>query len=79
MKFRIKTEGHNIDVFTIEQALSKIDPAAMIDIDRASSSLRVSTCLNDVELLNLITSAGFPIPSENLQGIPSDCCGGCSG
>lgn len=79
MKFNIKTDGHAIDVYVIEQALIQADPAAVIDIDRTSSSLRVSTCLDDVELMSLIANAGFPIPAANLQGVPSDCCGGCSG
>jgi len=79
MKFKISTHGFAIDVSVIEQALKQVDPAAMIDLEKTSSSLRVSTCLDDAELLNLISTAGYPIPSKNLQGIPSDCCGGCSG
>ena len=79
MKFNIKTNGQAIDVFVIEQALIQADPAAVIDIDRTTSQLRVSTCLDDTALLGLIADAGFPIPAANLQGVPSDCCGGCSG
>lgn len=79
MKFNIKTHGHAIDVSVIEQALIQADPAAMIDLDQATSSLRVSSCLDDAELLSLMTNAGFPIPSANFEGVPSECCGGCGG
>lgn len=79
MKFNIKTHGHAIDVSVIEQALIKADPAAMIDLDKATSLLRVSSCLDDAELLSLMTDAGFPIPSANIEGVPSECCGGCGG
>lgn len=79
MKFNIKTHGHAIDVSVIEQALIKADPAAMIDLDKATSLLRVSSCLDDAELLSLMTDAGFPIPSTNIEGVPSECCGGCGG
>ena len=79
MKFNIKTDGHAIDVSVIEQALIQADPAAVIDLDKATSSLRVSTCLDDAELLSLMTDAGFPIPSANIEGVPSECCGGCGG
>lgn len=79
MKFNIKTNGRAIDVFVIEQALIQIDPAAIIDIDRTNASLRVSTCLDDTELSNLITEVGFPISRSDVQGVPSECCGGCSG
>ena len=79
MKFNIKTHGHAIDVSVIEQALIKADPAAMIDLDKTTSLLRVSSCLDDAELLSLMTDAGFPIPSANIEGVPSECCGGCGG
>ena len=79
MKFNIKTHGHAIDLCVIEQALIKADPAAMIDLDKSTALLRVSSCLDDAELLSLITDAGFPIPSANFEGVPSDCCGGGGG
>lgn len=79
MKFKIRTDGLVIDILAVQKALVDIDPAAMIDFDKTTHSVRVSTCLDDAELLKLIRHTGFPIPAENLQGLPSDCCGGCSG
>lgn len=79
MKFNINTNGQAIDVFVIEQALIQIDPSAIIDIDRTNASLRVSTCLDDAELSSLITQVGFPVSKSDVQGVPSECCGGCSG
>ncbi len=78
MKFNINTNGQAIDVFVIEQALIQIDPSAIIDIDRTNASLRVSTCLDDAELSSLITQVGFPVSKSDVQGVPSECCGGCS-
>ena len=79
MKFNIKTNGKAVDVFVSEQALTKIDPSALIDIDRTNASLRVSTCLDDSELSSLMTEAGFPVSTSDVHGIPSECCGGCGG
>ena len=79
MKFNIKTNGKVVDVFAIEQALIKIDPSALIDIDRTNASLRVSTCLDDSELSSLMTEAGYPVSTLDVQGVPSECCGGCGG
>jgi len=79
MKFIIRTNGMTIDFPTIEQALFDADPAASIDIDKSDASLRVSSCLNDTQLLELMTSAGFQVPANNLEGISSECCGGCGG
>jgi len=77
--FNIKTNGQAMDVSLIEQALFKIDPSAIIDMDRANASLRVSTCLDDTELSTLMTEAGFPVTRSDVQGVPSECCGGCGG
>lgn len=79
MKFNIKTKGQAMDVSVIEQALFKIDPSAVIDMDNANASLRVSTCLDDSELSSLMTEAGFPVSTSDVQGVPSECCGGCGG
>ena len=79
MKFIIRTNGMTIDFPLIEQALFDADPAAIIDIDKTDLSLRVSSCLNDTELLALMTSSGFPVPAKNVEGVPSECCGGCGG
>mgnify|MGYP001421976890 CR=1 FL=1 len=79
MKFNIKTKGQAMDVSVIEQALFKIDPSAVIDMDNANASLRVSTCLDDTELSSLMTEAGFPVSTSDVQGVPSECCGGCGG
>lgn len=79
MKFNIKTHGHAIDLCVIEQALIKADPAAMIDLHKSTALLRVSSGLDDSQLLSLITDAGFPIAATNFEGVPSDCCGGCGG
>lgn len=79
MKFNIRTNGRAVDVAAVEQALQEADPAAMIDLDGATASLRISTYLEGGELLGLMSGAGFTIPSADLELLPSDCCGGCGG
>lgn len=64
MKFKINTNGNPINVLEAEQALVLIDAAAIIDIDREDSSLRISTCLDDTKLASVITKAGFPISKQ---------------
>ncbi|MEO6173415.1 MAG: hypothetical protein ABIP02_09895 [Arenimonas sp.] len=79
MKFTIQTNGVAMDVSAIELALTEADPAAMIDLDKANSSLRISSCLDDTELMTLMKDAGFPVASSDVRGVPSECCGGCGG
>lgn len=79
MKFNIRTHGQPIDLAPVEQALLAADPAAMIDLDGLNNVLRVSTYLDGAGLQSLITDAGFSVPQGDVELVPSDCCGGCSG
>lgn len=79
MKYNIDIHEHAIEISVIEHALLQADPAAMLDLDKATLLIRVSTCLGDDELVSLVTEAGFPISSADVRGVPSECCGGCGG
>lgn len=79
MKFNIPTRGNTVDLDAVEQALLHADPAALVDLDATSTVLRVSTCLDGSELHKLVSIAGFPVAVSDVQQLPSECCGGCSG
>lgn len=79
MKFNIHTHGRPVDLASVEQALLSADPAGMIDLDGLNNVLRVSTYLDGAGLQSLITDAGFSVPQGDVELVPSDCCGGCSG
>lgn len=79
MKFTIQTNGAAMDVSAIERALIDADPAAIIDLDQINTSLRISSCLDEAELMTLMKAVGFPVASSDVIGVPSECCGGCGG
>jgi len=79
MKFNIRTNGRPVDLVSVEQALFAADPAAMIDLDGLNNVLRVSTYLDGAGLQSLVTDAGFAVPLGDVEQLPSECCGGCSG
>ena len=79
MKFNISTHGGPVDLDAVEQALLHADPAAVVDLDGTSTLLRVSTCLDGNELQKLVSVAGVPVALADVQQLPSECCGGCSG
>lgn len=79
MQFTIMTRGQSVDVIAVENALYEADPAAVVDLERASGKLRVSTSLGDGELLSLINQSGISVASSDLERLPADCCGGCGG
>ena len=62
----------------IEGALLDADPAAVFDIDPAAG-LRIATSLGVDELRALMQALGCEVSREQIEVLPSICCGGCSG
>ncbi|MCC6757967.1 MAG: hypothetical protein IT474_08375 [Arenimonas sp.] len=80
MKYQIRTERlPELDLDAIETALGERDPAGLVDQDPSRALLRFATCLDGADVLALMADAGFPIEASALEGVPSECCGGCGG
>ena len=80
MQYRINTTTVTADdLLSIDWAISDVDPAAVSDLDPAVGVLRVSTVMGGVELVNLLNQAGHAVSMEQLELVPSECCGGCGG
>ena len=67
------------DLAAIERSLGAVDPAALIDLDSAGSTVRISTLATEHELLDCLREAGLPDAVQHLERVPSECCGGCGG
>lgn len=63
----------------IDDAIRDADPAALVDIDPAGTTLRISTLLPRARVAGLVTAAGYPVEPAQVRQLPSICCGGCSG
>lgn len=79
MEFHIDMTGLTPDMDAIEGAIHAVDPAALVDVDIARHTLRVSAWVDAAQLLLLINQAGYPVAHDQVVQIPSTCCGGCSG
>ncbi len=79
MEFRIATGTHDVDLAAVENALLAADPAALVDINQATSMLRISTSLSAGELAKAVGQAGLPTSPESIFQLQSECCGGCGG
>lgn len=79
MEFHIKTRGVTPNLDAINEALLKIDPMAVADIDSGDMSLRVSVELSSPELIALLARIGYPVDWRQLEQVPSVCCGACGG
>lgn len=79
MQFKIRMTGPKPDVGAIEHAIREIDPSALVDIDPADQKLRVAASIDAAHLLVLMGQAGYPAAQDQLERVPSECCGGCGG
>ncbi len=79
MQYTIETNAPQADLAVLRRGLDEVDPAAMVDIDPASGQVRISTLIGAAELLPLVRGAGYAIGADELQQLPSQCCGGCGG
>ena len=67
------------DISVIEQAITRLDPAAVVDFDASESLVRISSVATDVELLACLQQAGVTTAADQFVRLPSQCCGGCGG
>ncbi len=79
MEFHIRLEGDAPDVDALGEAIRRLDPAALVDIDPAGQVVRVAAALRASELVRTLDEAGWPVPDARIRQLPSICCGGCSG
>lgn len=79
MQFTVKLAGTTPDTDAIRQALTDVDPSAMVDIEPNGQTLRIASALETDQLSTLITQAGHPVAEGDLDRVPSECCGGCGG
>lgn len=79
MQFKIRISGSPPDVGAIEQSIWKVDPSALVDIDNTGQKLRIAGSLDAAQLLGLVNQAGYAVAENDLEYVPSECCGGCGG
>ena len=79
MEFHIDIPGAAPDPRAIEDAIRDVDPAALVDIDPPSPTLRIATSVDARQLVALISQAGYRVDPAQVRQLPSICCGGCSG
>ncbi len=79
MEYVIRLDVATPDLERIVQSLREIDPASVVDADPLNRALRLSATMLDRELLAALAQAGYPARPEQIERLPSSCCGGCGG
>jgi hypothetical protein len=79
MQFKLPLDRPIPDLHRLQSLVRDEDPAALIGLDRAGATLRIASSLRRHELCVLLERAGYPVQSNALLDVPSECCGGCGG
>ena len=79
VEFHIHLAGARPDLGAIEDALLDADPAALVDLDATGDTLRVAGAFSAVDVVTMMSQAGYPVSPRQVEQLPSICCGGCSG
>ena len=79
MQYTIGSSAPPADLAALRRGLDEVDPAAMVDIDPGTGQVRISTLIGAAELLAVVKGTGYAIGADELQQLPSQCCGGCGG
>jgi|LNAP01.1.fsa_nt_gb hypothetical protein len=79
MEFNIRLHSAQIELPAIETALQELDPAGLVDMDEQGKTLRVSANVTESELAMILGKVGCPTPLDQIERVPSICCGGCGG
>src|SRR5690554_2290531 len=79
MEYHIDMGRQAPDLDILESAFLDKDPAAVVDLDPSGHVLRVSTCLDNPDLMLILSASGYPVGRGAITIVPSVCCGGCSG
>ncbi len=79
MQFKVAADPYAVDLSAVENALKLADPAAVVDFDPAGDHLRISTFMSALEVLECVDGAGVAVSRDQIEQLPSECCGGCGG
>lgn len=79
MEFHIHLAGARPDLDAIEDTVLEADPAALVDLDVKGDTLRLAGAFTAVDVVVMMSQAGYPVSPQQVEQLPSICCGGCSG
>lgn len=79
MEFHIHLAGAHPNLRAIEQTVLDTDPAALVDLDASGDTLRVAGAFTAVDVVWMMSQAGCHVSPQQVEQLPSICCGGCSG
>lgn len=79
MEFHVQIVDALPDLEAVREAITLIDPAAVVDTDAGGGKLRVAAAFDALELRAALVRSGQGPWLGEIRQQPSLCCGGCGG
>ena len=79
MEFKLPLAEPIADLESVRETVCALDPSAVLDTGADGLTLRINAALAPLDLAWSLRKAGVPASADQLQALPSVCCGGCSG
>lgn len=79
MQYEIAGVPDTLDLPLFTRLITDADPAAVVDLTGDARTLRMSTVLGTHAVLDVLGRTGVAVRVDDLETVPSNCCGGCGG
>lgn len=79
MQYTVACRPDALDMPRFENLLFDLDPSALADLDSVGRVLRLSTLLDAEDTAIVLSANGPAVSPDQVQPVPSECCGGCGG
>lgn len=79
MQYEIASVPATLDLPLFNRLMTDADPAAVVDLTPQTRTLRMSTSLGTHAVLDVLGRSGVDVQANDVETVPSNCCGGCGG
>ena len=79
MEFHLRLVQPIDDLSPVRESVLAADPSAVVDTTADGATLRIAAALGPEELARSLGRAGVATTADEIEIIPTVCCGGCSG
>lgn len=79
MQYEVASMPMTLDLPLFDRLITDADPAAIVDLTPDTRTLRMSTVLGTHAVIDALGRSGVQARADDIEIIPSNCCGGCGG
>jgi hypothetical protein len=79
MQYEIARVPVTLDLPLFNRLITDADPSAVVDLTEDTRTLRMSTMLGTHAVIDVLGRTGIEVRADDVETLPSTCCGGCGG